>query len=160
MRKPKIYSDFDLSNERGLSGYLSHLNDVQEVIQHTPIENLDLISAGPVPPNPSELLLTNRFEELIKEALKTYDYIIVDTPPLAIVTDAFVLAKFSDHTVFVVRQNYTQKAFLRDIQDFYSSGKLKNISIVLNDIYKTGLGYGYGYGYGYRKKQDGDGYYS
>ena len=150
MRKPKIYTDFDLSNTRGLSGYLSNLNVFSEVVQSTSIDNLDLISGGPVPPNPSELLLTTRFENLIKEALQTYDYIIIDTPPLAIVTDAFVLAKYADHTVFITRQNYTPKAFLSDIQDFYDSGKLKNISIVLNDIYKSeDLGYGYGYGYGY-----------
>lgn len=168
MRKPKIYSDFNLENSRGLSGYLSQLNTLSEVIQPTSIENLDLISGGPVPPNPSELLLTSHFENLIKEALETYDYIVVDTPPMALVTDAFVLAQYADHTVFVVRQNYTPKAFLSDIHEYYSTGKLKNISIVLNDIYKSGFGYGYGYGsgygyaygYGYGRKKNGDGYYS
>jgi capsular exopolysaccharide synthesis family protein len=164
MRKPKIYNDFKLDNQRGLSGYLSKLNTFSEIIQHTSIENLDLISAGPVPPNPSELLLTSSFEELIKEALQIYDYIIVDTPPLAIVTDAFVLSKYVDHIVFIVRQNYTEKALLREIKDFYSSEKLKNISIVLNDINKTGYGYGYGhnygYGYGLNKMKNGHGYYS
>jgi capsular exopolysaccharide synthesis family protein len=159
MRRPKIYMDFDLENTIGLSGYLSQLNSFNEIIQRTSIENLDLISGGPVPPNPSELLLTDRFETLIKEALTIYDYIIIDTPPIAIVTDGFVLSKYADHTVFITRQNYTPKAFLRDIQEHYSSGKLKNISIVLNDIYKSGLGYGYGYGYGYGRKQNG-GYYS
>lgn len=164
MRKPKIYTDFELENAKGLSGYLSLLNTFDEVVQRTSIENLDLISAGPVPPNPSELLITDRFESLIKEALHVYDYIIVDTPPLALVTDAFVLSKYADHTIFVVRQNYTPRAFLNDIHDFYSTGKLKNISIVLNDIYKSGFGYGYGYGYGYGsgygRKRNGDGYYS
>lgn len=164
LRKPKIYDDFNLDNSLGLSGYLSQLNSFSEIVQRTSVDNLDLISSGPVPPNPSELLLSGHFETLIKEALLDYDYIIIDTPPLAIVTDAFVLAKYADHTIFVVRQNFTQKAFLRDIQEFYESGKLKNISIVLNDIYKTGYGYGYGYGYGigygYGKKKGGDGYYS
>jgi len=166
MRKPKIFSDFGLQNVSGLSGYLSELNSFSEVLQHTSIDNLDLISAGPVPPNPSELLLNNRFETLIKEALLRYDYIIIDSPPLAIVTDAFVLSNFADHTVFITRQNYTPKAFLKDVQEFYNAGKLKNISIVLNDIYRSGIGYGYGYGhgysYGYRygNKKNGDGYYS
>ncbi|HTH57532.1 MAG TPA: polysaccharide biosynthesis tyrosine autokinase [Cyclobacteriaceae bacterium] len=163
MRRPKIYSDFELDNLRGLSGYLSRLNMLDEVIQRTPIENLDLISGGPVPPNPSELLLTERFEILIKEALANYDYIVVDTPPLALVTDAFILAKYADHIVFITRQNFTPKAFLKDVHELYNSGKLKNISILLNDIYKSGLGYGYGYGYnygyGYGKPRSGESYY-
>lgn len=149
MRRPKIFTDFELDNLQGLSGYLSKLNTLEEVIQKTPVENLDLIAGGPVPPNPSELLMTDRFEELIKEALETYDYIVVDTPPLALVTDAFILAKFADHIVFITRQNFTPKAFLNDVNELYNSGKLKNISILLNDIYKSGLGYGYGYGHGY-----------
>jgi capsular exopolysaccharide synthesis family protein len=162
MRKPRIYDDFNLGNLRGLSGYLSQLNTFSDVVQRTSIDNLDLVSGGPVPPNPSELLLTDHFGALIKEALTVYDYIIIDTPPLAIVTDAFVLSKYADHTIFVVRQNFTQRALLRDIHDLFASGKLKNISIVLNDISKTGFGYGYGYGYGYSygKKYKGDGYYS
>jgi capsular exopolysaccharide synthesis family protein len=168
MRKPKIYADFNLSNTVGLSGYLSQLNTFAEVVQHTAVENLDLISGGPVPPNPSELLLSARFEALIKEALQWYDFIIIDTPPMALVTDAFVMSKYADHTVFVVRQNYTPKTFLNDTQDYYANGRLKNISIILNDIYKSGMGYGYGhgssygysYGYGYGATKNGDGYYS
>jgi len=165
MRKPKIFSDFNLTNDLGLSGYLSQMNSFEEIVQHTFIENIDLISGGPVPPNPSELLLSSRFEEMIKMALEKYDFVIIDTPPLAIVTDAFVIAKLADYIVFVVRQNYTQKEYVKDIHDFYSSGKLKNISIILNDIYKSGLGYGYGYGYGYGhgyygKHKNGYGYYS
>ena len=168
MRKPKIFTDFNLTNDRGLSNYLSDLKSFQEVVQHTSVENLDVISGGPVPPNPSELLLTGRFDLLLKEALVTYDYIIIDTPPLAIVTDAFELAKHADHSVFIVRQNYTPKALLKDVDDFYRSGKLKSVSIVLNDIYKTGYGYGYSYGYSYgygygfgsSKKKKGYGYYS
>ena len=88
--------------------------------------------------------------------------------PLALVTDAFVISKFVDHTVFVLRQNYSPKEFVRSIDEYHRSGKLKSISILLNDIYKSGLGYGYGqayayhygYGYGYGKKNNGQGYYS
>lgn len=165
MRKPKIFSDFNLTNDLGLSSYLSQMNSFEEVVQPTFIENIDLMSGGPVPPNPSELLLSSRFQDMIKLALEKYDYVIIDTPPLAIVTDAFVIAELADYVVFVIRQNYTQKEYVKDIHDFYSSGKLKNISIILNDIYKSGLGYGYGYGYGYGhgyygKTKNGYGYYS
>ncbi len=149
MRRPKIFADFALSNEKGLSNYLSNLVSFDEIIQSTQIENLDLVSGGQVPPNPSELLLTMKFEEFLAEAKNRYDYILIDTPPLALVTDAFVIAKYVDHTVFVMRQNYTPKPFVMSINEYYRSGKFKNISILLNDIYKSGLGYGYGHGYSY-----------
>jgi capsular exopolysaccharide synthesis family protein len=170
MRRPKIFEDFNCLNTTGLSTYLSGLNQFSEVVQRTEIENLFLISGGPVPPNPSELLLTDRFDVFIKTALEEFDFVIIDTPPLALVTDAFVISKFVNHTVFVLRQNYSPKEFVRSIDEFYRSGKLKNMSIMLNDIYKSGLGYGYGqsyayqygygYGYGYgSKKRNGQGYY-
>ncbi len=172
MRRPKIFSDFELSNEKGLSGFLSNLNTFEEVVQSTKITNLDLVSGGPVPPNPSELLLTPRFESFLAEAKKRYDYVLIDTPPLALVTDAFVMSKYSDHTVFVMRQNYTPKSFIRAIEDYSKNGRIPRVSILLNDIYKSGLGYGYGVGYGYnyaysygygygyrRRSRDGAGYY-
>lgn len=170
MRKPKIYQDLHLSNEHGLSTYLSGMDDFDRVIQHTSNEFLDLASGGPVPPNPSELLLNSRMEAFIMEARRRYDFVIIDTPPMAIVTDAFVLAAFADHTLFIVRQNYTPKSLIKTANEFYVSGKLKNMSIVLNDIYKSGPGYGYGYGYdyyysygfgkGYGAKKNGYGYYT
>ena len=170
MRRPKIFEDFNCHNTTGLSTYLSGINEFNEVVQPTKIDNLYLISGGPVPPNPSELLLANRFETFIKLALEQFDFIIIDTPPLALVTDAFVISKYVDHTVFVLRQNYSPKEFVRSIDEYYRSGKLKNMSILLNDIYKSGLGYGYGqgyaynygysYGYGYGRKSNGEGYYS
>ncbi len=171
MRRPKIFQDFQCSNDFGLSTYLSSLSEFEQVVQKTSIENLFLVSGGPVPPNPSELLLNERFEVFIKKALEQFDFILIDTPPLALVTDAFVMSKFADHTVFVMRQNYSPKEFVQSINEYYQSGKLKNISILLNDIYKSGLGYGYGqgyaynygygYGYGYgSKRKEGNGYYS
>lgn len=149
MRKPKIYADFDLDNRVGLSNYLAGLADFDSVIQKTRFENLDLISGGPVPPNPSELIIGKRMEEFITTAKKHYDYILIDSPPIGIVTDAFVLSSFADHTLFIIRQDYTPKGFLSIIHDYYAEGKINNISIVLNDIIKSGPGYGYGYGYNY-----------
>lgn len=168
MRRPKIFQDFGLHNNTGLSTYLSGINSFDEVVQNTTIPNLFMVSGGPVPPNPSELLLTDKFEAFIKRSLEEFEFVIVDTPPLALVTDAFVISQFVDHTVFVLRQNYTPKQFINSIDEYHKSGKLKSISILLNDIYKSGLGYGYGqgyayyygYGYGYgRKKKGGNGYY-
>lgn len=171
MRKPKLYKDFEVSNELGLSSYLAGLADFDTVVQKTRYANLDLVSGGPVPPNPAELLLHKSMDEFIVKAKARYDYIIIDTPPMAIVTDSFALSGYADHIIFLVRQNYTPKELLRTAQDYFSSGKLKNISIVFNDVYKSGLGYGYGYGYnygytygyngyGYGKSKNGYGYYT
>lgn len=167
MRKPKIFQDLQLRNEHGLSTFLSGMDTFDQVIQTSANEYLHLASAGPVPPNPSELLLNSRLKEFFVEAKQRYEYVIIDTPPLAIVTDAFVLSSYADHTLFIVRQNYTPKSLVRTTNDFYASGKIKSMSIVLNDIYKSGLGYGYGYGYtydyytyGYGKRKNGYGYYS
>lgn len=170
MRRPKIFEDFGCSNEKGLSTYLSGLHEFDQVVQSTAIDNLFLVSGGPVPPNPSELLLTDRFSAFIRAALEQFEFVIIDTPPLALVTDAFVISKYVDHTVFVLRQNFSPKQFIRSIDEYYRSGKIKSISILLNDIYKSGLGYGYGqgyayhygysYGYGYGRKKNGEGYYS
>lgn len=164
MRKPKLFSDFKLTNENGLSSYLVGLQTFDEVVQNTGEENLDLVSGGPVPPNPSELVLGSRMEAFFREARARYDYIIVDSPPLAIVADAFILADKADHMIFVTRQDYTPKQMLKSLDEHYKSGRIKNISLLLNDIFKSGPGYGYGYsygyGYGYGKKKNGHGYYT
>jgi capsular exopolysaccharide synthesis family protein len=158
MRKPKLFKDFDASNDVGLSTFLAGMADFNSVLQKTKYPNLDLVSGGPVPPNPSELLLQPRLKEFMDEARARYDYVIIDTPPLALITDAFPLADHVDHTIFLVRQNYTPKELLKVGQDYYASGKLKNISIVFNDVYRSGPGYGYGYGHGYGYTYGGYGY--
>jgi capsular exopolysaccharide synthesis family protein len=170
MRKPKMVQDFKLTNEKGLSSYLVDICTFDEVVQKTEVENLDLISGGPVPPNPAELMLRPQMENFFKEARSKYEFVIVDSPPMAIVSDANNLTKHCDHLLFIVRQNYTQKDFLRSVDDFYRIGRIKDVSIVLNDIYKSGpgygfgTGYGYGYGYSYRfasqKSKNGYGYYT
>lgn len=154
LRKPKIYQDFGLSNTIGLSSYLIGKQSLDEIIQpSSKIEHLDIITAGKIPPNPAELIASEKCSELFEELRKRYDYIIIDTPPIALVTDAFLLMKHADVTIFVVRQNYTHKKIfenlIRDLED-----RKLNISILINDM-KPQKGYGYGYGYSY-----GYGYYS
>lgn len=175
LRKPKLYDDLGLHNDIGLSQYLSGMATVEDILQTTNMENLFLISGGPMPPNPSELLIRPALVDLISNLRRQYDFIIMDTPPLSLVADAFVLSKFADHTLFVVRQDFTHKAALHSVDEYYETGKLQNISILFNDLRKSGLGYGYGYGgygygygygngYGYgssrKKKDDAFGYYS
>lgn len=150
MRRPKIFSDFNLDNDKGLSTYLSGISsDIDETIRATEYDNLYLMGGGPVPPNPSELLMTSKMDYLIKTLIERFDFIVIDTPPIALVTDAFLLSSYADHSIFVVRQNFTPRSLLRQMDEHYKSGRLKNISLLLNDIYMTGPGYGYSYGYGY-----------
>ena len=149
MRRPRIFDDFNLKNNIGLSSYLSDQKGLDECIQETFIDNLSLLTAGPVPPNPSELLLKDKFSKLINLLKERFDYILIDSPPIALVTDALVIAQYVDHVIFIVRQNRTPQDALQNINEFYKTGKLDKLSILFNDIKKTGLGYGYGKGYGY-----------
>ncbi|MEL7004723.1 MAG: polysaccharide biosynthesis tyrosine autokinase, partial [Bacteroidota bacterium] len=152
MRRPRLYDDFGLTNETGLSNYLANQNEFDDIIQQTQIHNLYLVSGGPVPPNPSELLMSERMTHFIETALDKFDFVILDTPPIGLVTDAFILSEFSDHTLFLVRQDYTPAPVVKNVQELYLSGKIKNVSILFNDIKKVGPGYGYGYSYNYGYK--------
>jgi|WetSurMetagenome_2_1015567.scaffolds.fasta_scaffold00270_23 tyrosine-protein kinase Etk/Wzc len=154
LRKPRIHKILDLENGIGMSTYLSGTHSYSEIIQPTEIENLFYAPAGPVPPNPAELIETVRMKEFIDKARKEFDYIIIDTPPIAIVTDALLISSYVDMYILVVRQRYTSKNTLDLIQEFYKKGTLKSLGIVINDIsltgyYGYGLRYGYSIGYGY-----------
>tara|TARA_Y100000813_G_scaffold73568_1_gene52140 strand:- start:348 stop:2765 length:2418 start_codon:yes stop_codon:yes gene_type:complete len=153
MRKPKIFNDFNLSNDVGLSSYLSNQNTKDEVIQKTEFENLDIILSGPIPPNPSELLSLEKMKDFIEELKKTYKHIIIDTPPIGLVTDGLVLMKYSDINIYVVRQNFTTKEMLNNFNETIIKNNVLNMNLIVNDISndKTSHGYGYGYGntYGY-----------
>jgi len=148
LRKPKIIGDFNLINDFGVVNYLIGDKSISEIVQKTHIPNLDLISSGPVPPNPSELLISDEMDVFMEQLKKEYDYIIMDTPPLGLVTDALDLTKYSDANLYMVRQDYTEKGMLGLINDKYKNGEIKNLSFVLN-YFKLKSGYGYGYGYGY-----------
>ncbi len=155
LRKPKIYDDFELENKVGLSNYLIKTNTLEEVVQKTKLDNLDVITSGIMPPNPSELLASVRMHDFIEEVKKVYDVIIIDTPPVGLVTDALLINKFVDVSLYLVRQGFTTKSQLMAINDYYEKGSIQHIGIVVNDVKQRKIGYGgyYGYGYGY-------GYYS
>jgi polysaccharide biosynthesis transport protein len=158
LRKPKIYQDFKIENNFGVVNYLIGQKSIAEIIQATPIPFLDFIPAGPIPPNPSELIMGESMEEMIKELKLQYDYIILDTPPVGLVSDALELTQFCDVTLYVVRQNFTKKEMLTLVNNKNKTGELKNISIVLNGFEnkaKYGYAYGYGYGYGYGNYSNG-----
>jgi tyrosine-protein kinase Etk/Wzc len=152
MRKPKIFGDFDMQNDKGLSTLLAGNHTVKQVTKTSHIPNLDIILSGPVPPNPAELLSGMQYPGLLKDLLQSYDVIVVDTPPMGLVSETSVLLTHSDLAIYVIRQNYSKLPMLEPITELYESGKVKGLSLVLNDYNGSnsgGYGYKYGYGYGY-----------
>lgn len=151
LRKPKLAGEFNLSNDLGVVNYLIKQKTVDEIINHTHIPYLDVILSGPVPPNPAEMIMSEGMKDLIEELKKKYDYIILDTPPVGLVSDALELAQYCDVTLYIVRQNFTKKEMIALLNNRVKRGELNNASIILNGLEnkaKYGTGYGYGYGYG------------
>lgn len=151
LRKPRLSDEFNLKNQIGVVNYLIKQNSLAEITNATQIPNLDVILSGPIPPNPSELILSDAMKELIIELKQKYDYIVLDTPPVGLVSDALELAQYADVTLYIVRQNYTKKDMITLLNTRIKRGELTNASIVLNGYEnkaKYGTAYGYGYGYG------------
>ena len=155
MRKPNNNKDLGVTSNVGLSNYLAGYTTIEDVIHPTLQENLHILPAGDIPPNPSELLLSKRMENLIDELRHRFDYVIIDTPPVGIISDGLELMQLADANIFMVRQDYSYKNFLTSIQERYDSGKIRNTAILFNDVDHRKLHYGYGYNYGY-----GYGYYA
>jgi tyrosine-protein kinase Etk/Wzc len=152
LRKASIHKEFDLANNIGMSNYLTHQNSLEEVIKKTNSKNVDVITTGVLPPNPSELILTNAMKKLLEELKESYDYIIMDTPPVGLVTDALILMNYSDITFTVVRANYTRKEFIRNLDRLSKEHSHNHVGMILNGVEigdKYGYGYGVSYGYGY-----------
>jgi capsular exopolysaccharide synthesis family protein len=157
IRKPKVLSGLHLSKRPGITNYIMGKASVDDLIAPVPeYENLYAMSCGPIPPNPSELLLDPRVAELFEEVSKRFEVIIIDTAPVGMVSDALTLSKFADCTLYLVRQGHTFKKQIALIDELYRESKLPKVSIVINDVKnRPGYGYygygryGYGYGYGY-----------
>lgn len=148
LRKPKIHKDFVLPHNLGIVEYLVGQNTLKEVTQSTIVPNLDILLTGTIPPNPSELILSDATKNMIIELKTNYDYVIIDTPPVGLVSDGFDLMEYADATIYITRQAYTKKGMIRMIDLKYSNNEVKNIAFVLNDFVQSSR-YGYGYGYGY-----------
>ena len=160
LRKPSLHKIFGLNATHGLTSYMVGRYELDDVLQATEFNNFDVLVAGPVPPNPSELIDSDKNRALLKELKKRYDYIILDTPPVNLIADAQCLAKESDINLFVVRSEQTNKAaFKISLAELIERNDVK-VHFVFNDIktvaQKYGYGarydkgyYGYGYGYGY-----------
>lgn len=151
LRKPKVSKYMDLTNKVGLSNYLIGKAHINDIIQPSNInENFFVIGSGPIPPNPSELLIGDEIEELFSYLRSNFDEIVVDTPPIGLVTDAQLLARLVDASIYIVRHKVTFKQQILKLNEIYKSDKFPKINIILNGVQVGGsYGYGYGYGYGY-----------
>lgn len=154
-----------VSRDPGISSYLISKANIDEIIKTTQYPNLFIVSAGPIPPNPTELIGSEKFKEMMDLLKEKFDYVIMDSPPIGPVTDSQLLGVFADTTMYIVRHGLTPKVFLHMIDDLYQQKKFNNMSIVFNGLKRRGfsfLGYGYdyGYSYGYGYGSDGYGYYT
>jgi capsular exopolysaccharide synthesis family protein len=155
LRRPKIYNDFNIDNIKGVSTWLIGRDNLEDVIKATTHENLSIIPAGPIPPNPSELTSSTKTDELLKSLKDRFDCIIIDSPPIGTVSDTFYLAALADTCLIIVRLNKTSKDMIERTVNDLKISDIKSSSLVINDIGSEGKGYGYGgkygYGYGYGK---------
>jgi capsular exopolysaccharide synthesis family protein len=154
LRKPRINKVFEFEDNPGMSTFLSGNCEFKEIIKETQIKNLFYAASGPIPPNPAELIETKQMKIFMEEAKREFDYIIIDTPPVAVVTDTLLMAPYIDVCLFIVRQRYTSRNTLDLIEQLHKHGELKRMAIVINDIslsgyYGYGMRYGYTQGYGY-----------
>ncbi len=158
MRKPKINMAFgDEASDKGTSTILIGRHSFKECVSESEIENLHYIQAGPTPPNPSELILSAHFEQLIEDLKKAYDMVILDTPPVGLVTDGILVMKKSDLPIYVVRSEYSRKNYVKSIQRIIANNQFDHLSIVLNSVKPNGqYSYGYGYSYGENYYEDGE----
>ena len=149
IRKPKIANYLNIKPEKGLTHFLMDKNmEVTDVILYNKETKIDIIDSGEIPPNPSELLLNGRFEEVLTYAKQHYDYVIVDTAPVNMVTDTLLLGNHADLFVYVVRAEYLDKRMLKVPQTMFENKRLPNMTMLINDTDYENKGYGYGYGYG------------
>ncbi len=147
IRKPRLAEYMNISPRFGLTQYLStDTVQLSQIINPVPeVKGLDVITSGPIPPNPAELLASEKVDNMFRELRTMYDFIIVDTAPVGMVSDTFTLSRISDATIYVCRINYTPLSDLKFIQDIYDENRLKKLSVVVNGT-TTKKAYGYGYG--------------
>jgi len=154
LRKPSLHNRLDITNKKGASNYLVGQKNLDELIQPSGLHpQFDVLSCGPLPPNPSELLSNGRLPELIAELRQRYDYILIDSPPYGLVTDAALISEHVDATLYVVRFNHKLLDHLKHIKELQRTKRFANLSLIYNGVdYAFGYGYVYGSGgnaYGY-----------
>ena len=161
LRKPMLASHFGISSQEGMSSYLSEIDDDYHHLIHPSQEypDLYLLPGGIIPPNPNELVLSERFDKLIAELREQYEYIIIDSAPVGVVSDTFLINRVANLTLYVCRANYSDKRNFEFLNRIYKENSLKQLYLVINGIdiesskYASRYAYGYGYGYGKKKRK-------
>jgi capsular exopolysaccharide synthesis family protein len=157
LHKPRIFKRFGLpSQEKGITTCINGLHSVDEIVTPTRVENLFCIYAGPIPPNPSEYVLSEKMKIIIEYAKANFDYVIIDSPPAGLLSDSVYLIQYVDASVFVLNTRSSTKKVITFLEDLMEANNLKNVLVLLNGVerakkryYYSGYGYNYGYGYGY-----------
>lgn len=157
MRKSRMHTIFNVPNNHGLSTNLSRQDLLDDVIFETSIENLSLIPAGPLPPNPSELLGMPEMEILLSSLRTRYDYIILDNAPISLVTDGLLAGRHADLNIFILRYGVSKTDQIKYINQIAEKKVINNLALIINDI--NGPGFGYGQNYAYKNYSYGNGYY-
>ncbi len=161
LHKPKIFRRFGLpAQSKGITTYITGQSTFEEIITATHVQNLWCLFSGPVPPNPSDFVLSDKLRDLIEKAKTEFDYVIIDTPPAGLLSDSMYLLQFTDASIFVLNTKTSSKKVITFLEGVIANNNLKNVLLLLNGVTKTsrryyyrgyGYSYGYGYGYGYGK---------
>ncbi len=150
LRKPKIHLGMNVDNIDGMSSLIVGQSKMEDCIHSTGLENFDFITAGPTPPNPSELLLSDRFKAIIEELKLMYDVVIIDNPPVGLVSDGVRNLTDSDIPIYVFKSHYSKRNFANRVKELFEVQQLKSLNVILNGLQMSkSSAYGYGYGYGY-----------
>jgi capsular exopolysaccharide synthesis family protein len=145
LRKPRVAASLQINSELGLSSFLAGDCEINDIINATPLDELNVIPSGPIPPNPLDLIGNQKMEELIRDLKKVYDVVVIDSPPIGYVSEYVILMKYTNANIYVVRSNYTSRNHLEKINKLYQDKKIRNVSILLNDLKPSTNGYRYAY---------------
>ena len=149
MRNPTVHKNFNLSNKLGLSSCISMDTALSDAVQKTSIEGLYALTAGVIPPNPSELLGSERMQNVLQRAKEEYDYVLIDTPPVMPVTDALIVSRFVDGMILVIASAEVKVEMAREVKNQLVNAGANILGVVLNKVRSEHHGYGYGYYYYY-----------
>jgi tyrosine-protein kinase Etk/Wzc len=157
LHKPKIFKRFGLGNQaKGVTTYITGQSNFEEIISETPIPNLFCIYSGPIPPNPSDFVISEKMKELLQLTRQSFDCVVIDTPPAGLLSDSMYLLQFADASIFVLNTRTSSKKVINFLEEAIERNNLSNVMLLLNGVrntsrryYYQGYGYSYGYGYGY-----------
>lgn len=147
LHKPKQANAFNLPNDIGITSYIVGQATLKQIVKDTSIENLQIVLSGPRTPNASELVLDPMMEQLINELRAQYEYIIIDSPPVGLLSDALEFMKFSDLNLYVLKAGYSKKDFVDIAHQIVEKNNIKNLSFILNNVNTKNIPAGYGGGY-------------